>query len=871
MRYFLFAALLLSIASTTGAAQIMIDGPVGSGLFGSRVTVLPNGNFVVTDPNFDGPDGALDVGAVYLYRPTGELLSTLRGSSTGDEVGLGGVTVLANGNYVVLSPNWDNGNAIGAGAVTFGSATSGANGVVSPGNSLVGTLGSDVVGSDGVTALANGSYVVRSPNWDNGTIINAGALTFGSGTTGISGNVSVGNSLVGSSADDRVGASKVTALTNGNYVVIIPFWDNGTATDAGAVTFGSGSAGISGPISATNSLVGTTANDQLGSDGVTALTNGNYVVLSPRWDNGQIVSAGAATFGSGSLGAKGVVSAANSLVGTAASRGVGSGGSVVALTNGNYVVRSPGWSAGPIANVGAVTFGSGTLGVSGVISESNSLVGTVDADQIGARVIALANGNYVVVSTFWNNGTIESAGAVTFGSGVTGIHGVVSAANSLVGSSAFDRVGSSSVTALANGNYVVASEDWDDGPTVNAGAATFGSGTTGISGIVSVGNSLVGSTTDDFLGATVTALANGNFVVTSPGWENGLVVNAGAATFGSGSTGISGVISEANSLVGSRTGDNVGSNRVTALTNGNYVVNSPNWDNGTTTNAGAVTFGSGDTGISGVVSEANSLVGRIAIDGVVALSNGNYVVSKPNWRDGPTLNVGAVTFGSGITGISGIVSASNSLVGSIASDLVGSGGTTALANGSYVVRSNDWDNGAIGNGGAITLALADGSVTGPITTTHSVLGMVQGLGSTQVFSYDAVRNQLVVGQPFSRRVVLHRTGVATAISIVGDSPDPSSDGQPVTFTATVSGEGSGPADGQVRFTASNGDTCVDSSPTTSSPLTTDYSCAIVFSTGRLVSVIAEYTGSVLHAYSGSAPELHFANIGDPFRDGFENP
>ena len=73
------------------------------------------------------------------------------------------------------------------------------------------------------------------------------------------------NSLVGSTANDNVGSvdtgygpyGGVTALSNGNYVVSSPDWTNGAAADAGAVTWGSGTAGVSGAVSATNSLVGT--------------------------------------------------------------------------------------------------------------------------------------------------------------------------------------------------------------------------------------------------------------------------------------------------------------------------------------------------------------------------------------------------------------------------------------------------------------------------------------------------------------------------------------------------------------------------------------------------------------------------------------
>ena len=63
----------------------------------------------------------------------------------------------------------------------------------------------DQVGYDGVTALSNGNYVVRSPHWDNGAVVDAGAVTWGNGTTGVTGAVSAANSLVGSTADDQVG------------------------------------------------------------------------------------------------------------------------------------------------------------------------------------------------------------------------------------------------------------------------------------------------------------------------------------------------------------------------------------------------------------------------------------------------------------------------------------------------------------------------------------------------------------------------------------------------------------------------------------------------------------------------------------------
>ena len=451
----------------------------------------------------------------------------------------------------------------------------------------------------------------------------------------------------------------MTALSNGNYVVSSPDWTNGAATDAGAVTWGSGTAGVSGAVSATNSLVGSTANDSVGGgsgSGVTALSNGNYVVSSPDWTNGAAASAGAVTWGSGTAGVSGPVSATNSLVGSTAndSVGGGNGSGVTALSNGNYVVSSPGWTNGEPRR-GAATWGSGTAGVSGPVSATNSLVGSTAGDSVGENVgsvTPLSNGNYVVTSQYWNNGT----GAVTWGSGTAGVSGAVSATNSLVGSTASDEVGDGGVTALSNGNYVVSSPSWTNGAAADAGAVTWGSGTAGVSGAVSATNSLVGSTANDYVGGNgggVTALSNGNYVVSSPDWTNGAAANAGAVTWGSGTAGVSGPVSATNSLVGSTANDSVGGGYgigggVTALSDGNYVVSSPDWTNGAAANAGAVTWGSGTAGVSGIISTMNSAIGSVANSGLgrVVVDNVNGTFFGPFVTDGG----GRVSVGSQATG-----------------------------------------------------------------------------------------------------------------------------------------------------------------------------------------------------------------------------
>jgi len=795
------SALLLVVLSSPSPAQfalagvsVSIQGPTGSDKFGARITLLPNGNFVVVDPFYDAPDPIMDVGAVYLYNgANGSLISVLTGSNPYDQIGSGGVTLLSNGNYVISSPYWGgDGPSYNGGAATWGSITLGVSGVVSAANSLVELSN---FGNSQITVLTNGNYVVSSPSWANGSTINVGAVTWGNGATGTSGVVSAVNSLIGAAANDAVGSCGVTPLNNGNYVVSSPSWHNGAPAKAGAVTWGSGTTGIQGVVSNLNSLVGSSADDSLGcyagDKTVFQLKNGNYLVSSHQWDNGLTVDAGALTWGSGTTGVSGAISAGNSLVNTggyvfltflengnyvAASQGWSNGAEtsvgaatwgngttgtsgvlspanslvgsktgdgyymqVYALSNSNYVVSRSAWDNGAVLDAGAATWGNGTAGTSGVVSAANSLVGTSPNDWVGFEVIPLTNGNYVVSSPYWRNVSQPRAGAATWGSGTGGITGAVSPANSLVGSSADDGVGCAysgngvcynsavSIETLSNGNYVVLSEGWNNGAAAAAGAATWGSGTTGVSGDVSPANSLVGSMLYDSVGyGEITELTNGNYVVLSPFWHN---FDLGAVTWGSGITGVKGVISAANSLIGSTQYDYVGWSMVTPLSNGNYVVGSSRWSNGTQSGAGAATWGNGLTGIAGTVSAANSLVGSTADDGIggyiTALSNGNYVSASGLWHSGSVTSAGAVTWGNGATGANGAVSAANSLVGSSADDWVGTR-IEALGNGSYVVLSQSWNNGPSKFAGAVTWGASAGGISGVVSPANSLVGTTQG-------------------------------------------------------------------------------------------------------------------------------------------------
>jgi hypothetical protein len=766
------------VAAPARAAEIDISAP-GSVAFGTDVKVLPNGNIVVTDPN--GPTA--NIGVVYLYTPAGNKISSFTGSSPNDHVGSGGIAVLPNGNFVVVSPRWTNAAVANAGAVTWVNGTTGLNGVVSSANSLVGSSPNDQVGFAvapfeqpydsaarySISVLANGNFLVTSLLWNNGAATQAGAVTFVNGASGIAGAVSAANSLVGTHANDQVGSAFSSELGNGNVVVVSPLWSSALAAQVGAVTWMSGTQGLAGAVSAGNSLVGLTANDQVGSAGLTVLTNNNYVIQSPMWNNGAASSAGAATWANGNIATSGVVSPANSLVGATSGDQVGFFGT--ALADGNYVVCSPMWSNGAATSAGAATWGDGTTGTSGIVSPTNSLVGSTTDDAIGGvGVFALSNGNYVVGSPEWHNGAVAVAGAITWGNGTTGVIGVVSAANSLVGTSANDEVGAFGVYSLSNGNYVVASPYWNNAAIAFAGAVTWADGDIGITGPVTPTNSLVGTTTGDTIGINgVYALSNGNYVVDSYNWTNAGITKAGAATWVDGSVGLAGPVSSANSLVGTQANDRIGLGFVTPLSNGNFIVASPSWANGGAANAGAITWASGAAPVTGVVSAATSLVGTSTGDSVgsrvAALSNGSFVVSSPNWSNpvSGASQVGAVAWGSGARAITGQVSPANSFVGTSNNDRIGVDAVIGnlhipaihpFYDDNYLVLSPNWSNGATAAAGANSLASGHFPLIGYVHAYNSVRGSLANEGATMPWDYDPIHKQLVVGRPLENLVSL---------------------------------------------------------------------------------------------------------------------
>ena len=704
MRPFRLFALCLLLSPPATAQREVVPGPdAGTRRFGTSILALPNGNYLVTDPEWSAGAGADRAGAVYLYAADGSSLSRLNGSSANDAIGSGGIVLLASGDFVVQSPRWDApGGVSDAGAVTWGHRDTGfgGNAIVGADNSLVGSSSGDVVGEQPVVALVNGSYVVPSGNWDRaGVAVNAGAATWGAADGSTTGAISAANSLVGSQPDDRVAAVTVA----------------GTA-------------------------------------GVVALANGHYVVASSSWDHGALEDAGAATWGRDDGSVVGEVSAANSLVGARAADHVGT--QVQALSQGHYIVQSWLWDDGVSTNVGAVTWVDGSGPRSDTVTALNSLVGSQPGDRVGYLAAILNNGNYVVASPFWSNGPVQYAGAATWRDG-TGPHpGVVGAGNSLVGTRYGDSIGYLSVIGLpalgvvplANGNYVVASPEWNRSDSVTrAGAATWGDGANGTSGPVDIDNSFVGAVTNDAIAQYAVALGNGDYVVASPYWSG----RRGAATFGSGSAASSGEVGAANSLVGERSTDFISASGVLDLPDGGYALPTPRFGRDDAPSLGAISRAAPGSGIQGTISAGNSFTGTLAGDragagGLIALANGDLLV-----RSALASGFGALTrIPAGAMPATVPIGAANSLVGR-EDDRIGGPGPVLLPDGAIVAFSAGGAQGA----GAITLFAPHDPFRGALPEIDTVRSAVADGGSALSHAYLVPNATLLVGDPAGNRLI----------------------------------------------------------------------------------------------------------------------
>lgn len=560
---------------SSGSFQLLDPNPAAGNGFGARTAVLSNGNIVVSSPNDDLI--AQNAGTVYLLNPnTGALLGSINGANAEDRFGNYAITTLPNNNYVFANPFADIDGIVDAGTVILANGSTGAEI-----NRISGTNGNDRFGGrvdsllrpfSGqeiglIVALPDGNYVFGSPDADIGGVVDAGTVILANGNTGTE-----INRISGTNANDRFGSGAITALPNNNYVFGNPLADIGGVVNGGTVIFANGTTGVE-----INRISGAFANDRFGGrsdlpsfldigSAITALPNGNFVFGNPYANVGGVVDAGTVILANGTTGAE-----ISRISGVNGGDNFGNG-AITALFNGNYVFGNP--YANNLA--GTVILANGTTGaeISRISGVNTGNLAAGDFFGYGA-ITALPNGNYVFANFVANINGILDAGTVILANGTTGAE-----ISRISGTNASDQFGGGeyeanlssfpTITALPNGNYVFGSILADINGIVDTGTGILANGTTGAEI-----SRISGANTDDNFGLPITVLPDGNYVLGSFLADINGIGDAGTVILVNGDTG-----AEISRLSGANANDFFGVGGITALSNGNYLVASPEADLG---------------------------------------------------------------------------------------------------------------------------------------------------------------------------------------------------------------------------------------------------------------------------------------------------
>lgn len=589
--------------------------PGASDEFGRKVLILGNGNILVSDP-FDSSVTTQN-GAVHLYNPnTQTLVASFYGDPDTNQFGFNHISALANNNFVIALPN-DSANGFrGAGSVRLINGTTG----IQIGSTLSGDLAGDGLGSGGLFALANNNFVVVSTFDDEAGFTDAGSVRLVDGETG----VQIGEVLVGDADTDRMGSDGIIALANNNFIVVSLSDDENGVSRAGSVRLVDGTSGqqIGTTFAGDNDV------DLIGSDGIAVLPNNNFTIASHSDDDSGLIDVGSVRLVDGETGLQ--IGAA--LTGELAYDKLGSAG-VTALSNNNFVIASHVDNELGVIQSGSVRLVDGTTALP--IGATHS--GDISGDQLGSQgTTALPNGNFIITSIRDDEAGVTDAGSVILVDGITGVQ--IGATFS--GDVTEDRLGSNGIIVLANNNFVISSTTDDMGEIQagdQVGSAILVSGTTG----VQIGDAVVGNHRGAQLGFSgVKALANSNFVIASQhdadlltGRKTGVVQLIDGAT-GS---------QIGRSIIGDIDDDQLGGGGITVLSDNKYIIASRLDDAGGVMDAGSIRLVDGITGAQ----IGSPIVGNVANDleaaTVTESPTGDYYILSLSRADkGGLVNSGSV-------------------------------------------------------------------------------------------------------------------------------------------------------------------------------------------------------------------------------------
>jgi CHAT domain-containing protein len=676
----------------------LIDPNAGGGTgFGSHIVPLSTGNVVVTKP---GDNFAADnAGAVYLYDgATRALISILTGSQANDQVGLGGVVALTNGNYVASSSSW-NGER---GAATWGNGTLGTSGGVSALNSLVGTQPDDYVGFGGITALSNGNYVVSSSNWDNGTLENAGAATWANGSTGRTldgiNTINSQNSIVGRTANARLnrvvedpgngrflvgflneGSGRVTVAPTNPAPLTIPSFDPNlfrfTSDPSATVTLPPST--LQQTLSAGTNVVLQANNDITVNRPIISINpNGNGGDLTMQAGRSIIVNAdiftnnGNLTLSANETAANGVINAyrdpgqAVISIAPGVTLNSGTGDTTLILGTGDGLTNN---ASGDItaSNItgGTITLTNNRGGINtttgSLSAESNGTGGTINLNAAGNIITNTIN----TIGTLNNGGTIHltsNAGEITTGT-------LNAVGNQNGGTITLDATGNIST------NNIFATSSNGTGGTINLDSDN---------GITTANLDASGNTSGGNITLQSAGKINTNSLISSSRNGQGGTINLNSE---------SNITTALLNVSGNTNGGNITLDAAGQITTENIV------SNGVTNNGGEIRLSSGDEITTDIISSSSNING-----GNITLAATGNITTESIVSSGQNGNSGTIKLDSGGDISTGILSSlSNS-----------SGGEITLEATGNITTESIFSSGQNGNGENISLKSGGDITTG---------------------------------------------------------------------------------------------------------------------------------------------------------------
>lgn len=676
----------------------------------------------------NGVNATLDVGAASVT-----FSSAFGGGGSGaiTKAGSGTLTLSGNNTYT-------GGTTVTAGTLAFASGGLGSSGTIT-------VAGTSTLKWSGTNTLDISSRVVLN---------NGVTATLNIGTNDVTFATAIGNTTA---ALAKSGTGRLTLTTANSYT-------GGTTLNAGTVSFVSGSLGTTGAIKfASSSMLLWASGNTEDISGRLSATSGtatfdvgaNTVTFASEISSGNFAKSGT---GSLTLAGGDTATTVNATI-NAGTLQVGIGGTAGALgtnycsivNNGSLIFnRSTGititgvisgtgsitqqgsgtlnltatntYTGGTTLNAGTVSFGNSGLGTSGTITVAGNATlqwGTNSTVDISSRLV-LANGANATLNLGSNNVTLATA----FGGG---------------GSGAITKAGAGTLTLSGNNTYT-------GGTTISAGTLAFVAGGLGTTGAITVaGNSTLlwsGANTLDISrrlalanGVTATLNIGGNDVTfasplgatsagvvksgsgqltlsTANAHTGGTTLSEGTLSFVSGGLGSSGAITINGTATLVWSGNN------TDDISGRLSLTQPSLSSMTAT----LDIGSNTVTFASAVSNTGTV-------GIIKLGSGSLIVAANNtlpgdWTNaGGTLQLGAGGtagwLGSGAITNNGVLVFNRSDSITVSAAIIGTGSLIQQGTGTLILRSGsnsytggttvyagtlDFDNGALGSSGSITIA-----------------------------------------------------------------------------------------------------------------------------------------------------------------------